>query len=311
LKSAIEFLGRHPFATGLMALIGLIGFAVSVVGFGLDRTDAKASSSAAQQILEKVNSISPSRQDRESVNRFIQNQLGKGVTRKTVEAKFGEPDYARPYSNTTLNVYRFDDFLVRLAFDENSLVSNYCVTTISSSARYQINNFVLGDDAFSKLPLTELPLVAYMDRTNTRGLYRYEESGRYPAVDSSQVFPCCYSFHGVRTLIPLDTLYSDYYVRSWKGGRFEPITDDGRHFAVDVHDPLSDTEYFIRATSASRQSIYAEISFQPEQFERVFYDFRERIKPDTYCESDLRGFRDANEDLLRLELLYADSMKAQ
>lgn len=56
-KSAIEFLGRHPFATGMMALIGMGGFLLSVVGFSLDRKDASETSEQLVAVENKIEEV--------------------------------------------------------------------------------------------------------------------------------------------------------------------------------------------------------------------------------------------------------------
>ncbi|MEO1495158.1 MAG: hypothetical protein AAFV19_23690 [Pseudomonadota bacterium] len=40
LKTSIEFCGKHPFATGIIAILGIAGLVLSIVGFSLDRQDA-------------------------------------------------------------------------------------------------------------------------------------------------------------------------------------------------------------------------------------------------------------------------------
>ena len=35
-----EWIGAHPLSTGVLAIVGILGFAISVLGFRLDRTDA-------------------------------------------------------------------------------------------------------------------------------------------------------------------------------------------------------------------------------------------------------------------------------
>lgn len=55
LSKPIEFCGKHPFATGVFAILSLMGLFLSVVGFKLDRLESQI---ASQQVLEVQDSIS-------------------------------------------------------------------------------------------------------------------------------------------------------------------------------------------------------------------------------------------------------------
>lgn len=54
---AIEFCGKHPFVTGLFALLSLFGLALSVIGYQLDREEAKSTTVQVQRVEEKLDKI--------------------------------------------------------------------------------------------------------------------------------------------------------------------------------------------------------------------------------------------------------------
>lgn len=57
IRHGIEFCGKHPFVTGLFALIGLFGLALSIVSFNLDREDAKGTTEQVQRVEKKIDEI--------------------------------------------------------------------------------------------------------------------------------------------------------------------------------------------------------------------------------------------------------------
>ena len=54
---AIELIGRHPFVTGLLALIGILGFGISVVGFQLDRKEAAETTAQIEDVDAGVEEV--------------------------------------------------------------------------------------------------------------------------------------------------------------------------------------------------------------------------------------------------------------
>ena len=63
-KSFIEFIGQHPFATGILAILGLGGFFLSIESYRMDREESKETTAQitdvnniAKIILEKVDHI--------------------------------------------------------------------------------------------------------------------------------------------------------------------------------------------------------------------------------------------------------------
>lgn len=56
-KSSIEYCGKHPFATGLFALLGVFGLILSIVGFSIDRTESELASKNQQQIVSIVEEL--------------------------------------------------------------------------------------------------------------------------------------------------------------------------------------------------------------------------------------------------------------
>ncbi|WP_156776869.1 hypothetical protein [Nitrococcus mobilis] len=54
----VEFCGRHPFATGLFALLSVAGLILSIVGYYLDRQEATSTTGQVLRIEEKIDTIS-------------------------------------------------------------------------------------------------------------------------------------------------------------------------------------------------------------------------------------------------------------
>lgn len=57
---AIEFCGKHPFVTGLFAILSLIGLLLTVVGYRLDRDEAQSTATQVQRVENKIDKISSS-----------------------------------------------------------------------------------------------------------------------------------------------------------------------------------------------------------------------------------------------------------
>lgn len=57
LHRGIEFIGKHPFATGLFALIGLFGLGLSIVGYKFDRTEAALTTEQISRVETKIDEV--------------------------------------------------------------------------------------------------------------------------------------------------------------------------------------------------------------------------------------------------------------
>ncbi|MBA1444848.1 MAG: hypothetical protein M3H12_14815 [Chromatiales bacterium] len=57
-QRGVEFCGKHPFATGLFAIFGLVGLLLSFVGFQMDREEASATTEQVQRVEKKLDVIS-------------------------------------------------------------------------------------------------------------------------------------------------------------------------------------------------------------------------------------------------------------
>ena len=57
IKETIEFIGEHPLSTGVLAILGIVGFVISVAGFQFDRSDAKSSTDAQEEIKKSLNKL--------------------------------------------------------------------------------------------------------------------------------------------------------------------------------------------------------------------------------------------------------------
>ena len=53
----IETCGRHPFATGLLSLLGVFGLVFSVYGFSLDRSDAESSRQQVDRVQASIDQL--------------------------------------------------------------------------------------------------------------------------------------------------------------------------------------------------------------------------------------------------------------
>lgn len=54
IKNAVEFCGRHPFATGLLSLLSVFGLLFSFYSFALDRDDANSSRNQVADLQETI-----------------------------------------------------------------------------------------------------------------------------------------------------------------------------------------------------------------------------------------------------------------
>ena len=81
-KSGIEFVGRHPFATGLLAILSVVGLVLSVYGFALDRRDAG-------NTTDQVASIETSLQAVRSELDGLDESLGDASIEQPVKIEFG------------------------------------------------------------------------------------------------------------------------------------------------------------------------------------------------------------------------------
>lgn len=80
LSKPIEFCGKHPFATGMFAILSVMGLFLSITGFKLDRLESEI---ASQQVLEvqkniasvdeKIESVSKARKQVQEANEFATN----------------------------------------------------------------------------------------------------------------------------------------------------------------------------------------------------------------------------------------------
>lgn len=57
LKRGVEYCGKHPFATGLFALVGVVGLLISVYGFTLDRQEASDTSQQVVSLEDDVEAL--------------------------------------------------------------------------------------------------------------------------------------------------------------------------------------------------------------------------------------------------------------
>ena len=57
MRVLIEFCGEHPFATGLFAILSVIGLVLSIVGYLLDRSEAQATTEQITNVQEEIGNI--------------------------------------------------------------------------------------------------------------------------------------------------------------------------------------------------------------------------------------------------------------
>ncbi len=57
-RSILETIGQHPLATGFLAIVGLLGFGVSVAGFSIDRQEAEATTEQITDVQSSIASVS-------------------------------------------------------------------------------------------------------------------------------------------------------------------------------------------------------------------------------------------------------------
>jgi len=56
-KKVIEFCGKHPFATGLLAILGIIGFIISVKGYRVDRQEAESTTQQVESVSNQIKTL--------------------------------------------------------------------------------------------------------------------------------------------------------------------------------------------------------------------------------------------------------------
>jgi hypothetical protein len=56
-RAAIEFCGRHPFVTGLLALLSIAGLILSIISYRLDRQDAQSTTDQVRRVEERIEHI--------------------------------------------------------------------------------------------------------------------------------------------------------------------------------------------------------------------------------------------------------------
>jgi tetratricopeptide (TPR) repeat protein len=57
LKGAVEFLGEHPFVTGVLALLGIGGLVLSIISYGVDRDESKLTGEQLAQVENALASV--------------------------------------------------------------------------------------------------------------------------------------------------------------------------------------------------------------------------------------------------------------
>ena len=57
-RSFVEFIGRHPFATGILALLGLFGLGLSIVSYYKDRADAEGTTEQVGEVARQIDTLS-------------------------------------------------------------------------------------------------------------------------------------------------------------------------------------------------------------------------------------------------------------
>lgn len=53
-RRGIEFVGEHPFATGLLALLSFAGLVLTVIGFGIDRQEADTTTQQVDAVSSRI-----------------------------------------------------------------------------------------------------------------------------------------------------------------------------------------------------------------------------------------------------------------
>lgn len=87
-RSAIEFLGRHPFATGLLGILSLLGLGLALIDFRLAREESRSSDVQANRIESKIANTSTAEQVQRVESKV--NNLSTSEQLKRVESMVGE-----------------------------------------------------------------------------------------------------------------------------------------------------------------------------------------------------------------------------
>lgn len=117
-RSAIEFLGTHPFATGFLALLSLIGFAISVIQYYQGASDAQEAHEQADRIERKVENA-----DRKATPEYLANfrTLLSEECAKNKDAIYDMFENKRQTGLLSFNAYRLPEFseTIRVQFTNN------------------------------------------------------------------------------------------------------------------------------------------------------------------------------------------------
>lgn len=80
-KSTVEFLGKHPFATGLLALLSIFGLIFSIAGYRVDRDYAEATTMQVELVERKLDDIA------KTINKKQHSPNPKSVNELVINAK--------------------------------------------------------------------------------------------------------------------------------------------------------------------------------------------------------------------------------
>lgn len=89
LRSAVEFFGEHPFVTGLLALVGVLGFGLSAIGFFIDRDEAEETT---EQLARVEASLATVKSEVEVQRGYIRNSAKAFLSVKTQLAELDLSD---------------------------------------------------------------------------------------------------------------------------------------------------------------------------------------------------------------------------
>lgn len=139
-RAFIELCGRHPFATGLFALLGIFGLAFSFITFGVDQVQNREDNVQAAQIQSSLHRVEDAVRPQAEPDDFdpIASTLGSGVESDNVTF----PNAYRGRSLTWIlanvpeavpNVWRIDASLKSVAGREFVQFAPYLVLDVSEA----------------------------------------------------------------------------------------------------------------------------------------------------------------------------------
>lgn len=210
IKQGIEFCGKHPFATGLFALIGVFGLFVSIYGFVLDRGEANETERQITELDEKVRNLDtniseldPDSRD-SAINTPIRIDFGNGgdaidtvIFDQSELSTYPESvDHETKSKIEDLKIKDMNRIYAELDSVSSTPFFNFSVSSVADKNFVQIAPYVLVEVIEVKQPKMQLAAYNLVERGGA-GVLR-EFFGALVPVEGLQVAPLMQDFTSQR-----------------------------------------------------------------------------------------------------------------